>query len=112
MVTVNGTGFTGATAVDFGPNPATDLNVVNATTITADSPAGTGSVDVTVTAPGGTSATSTADQFTYAPSISSISPTAGTVRGGTVVTITGTGFAWSGGPWSGGQALFLVSCRG
>jgi hypothetical protein len=34
-------------------------------TITALSPAGTGVVDVTVVAPGGTSATSSADRFTY-----------------------------------------------
>ncbi len=93
MVTITGTGFTRATTVDFGTNPATNLTVASDTTITAYSPAGTGAVDVTVTTPGGTSATSTADQFTYAPSISSISPTAGTVRGGTVVTIMGTGFA-------------------
>jgi hypothetical protein len=33
--------------------------------ITATSPAGTGTVDVTVVVPGGTSATSAADQFTY-----------------------------------------------
>ena len=39
--------------------------MVNDTTITADSPAGTGTVDVTVTTPAGTSATSPADQFTY-----------------------------------------------
>ena len=39
--------------------------MVNDTTITADSPAGTGIVDVTVTTPLGTSATSPADQFTY-----------------------------------------------
>ena len=51
LVTITGTGFTGATAVDFGTNPATDLTVVNDTTITADSPAGTGTVDVTVDDP-------------------------------------------------------------
>ncbi len=39
--------------------------MVNDTTITADSPAGTGTVDVTVTTPSGTSPTSAADQFTY-----------------------------------------------
>ena len=93
MVTITGTGFTRATTVDFGTNQATNLTVASDTTITAYSPAGTGAVGVTVTTPGGTSATSTADQFTYAPSISSISPTAGTVSGGTVVTIMGTGFA-------------------
>ena len=52
LVTITGTGFTGATAVDFGTTPATDLTVVSDTTITADSPAGTGTVDVTVTTPG------------------------------------------------------------
>ena len=56
-MTITGTGFTGATAVDFGTTAATGLTVVNDTTITADSPAGTGIVDVTVTTPGGTSPT-------------------------------------------------------
>ena len=64
-MTITGTGFTGATAVDFGTTPATGLTVVNATTITADSPAGTGAVDVTVVTPAGTSPTSSADRFTY-----------------------------------------------
>ena len=64
-VTITGTGFTGATAVDFGTTAATGVTVVNDTSITATSPAGTGTVDVTVTTPSGTSATSAADQFTY-----------------------------------------------
>ena len=94
LVTITGTGFTGATAVDFGTTAATDVTVVNDTTITADSPAGTGVVDVTVTTPGGTSATSAADQFTYvvAPAVTGLSPTSGPAAGGTLVTITGTGF--------------------
>ena len=64
----------------------------SATSITATSPAGTGTVDVTVTTVGGTSATSPADQFTYvaAPTVTSISPTSGPTGGGTSVTITGT----------------------
>ena len=41
LVTITGTSFTGATAVDFGANAATNVTVVNDTTITADSPAGT-----------------------------------------------------------------------
>ncbi|MFI5459447.1 MAG: IPT/TIG domain-containing protein [Isosphaerales bacterium] len=93
-VTIFGTGFTGATAVDFGTTAATDLTVESASTITADSPAGTGVVDVTVITPAGTSATSPADQFTYAvaPTVTGLSPTTGPAEGGAVVTITGTGF--------------------
>ena len=39
-VTISGTNFTGATVVDFGPNAATNLTVVSATTITARQPGG------------------------------------------------------------------------
>src|SRR6185437_6815516 len=93
-VTVTGSGFTGATAVDFGNIPATNVAVVSGTQITATTPAqGTGTV--AVTAPGGTSPAVPADQFTYAlgPIVSKITPRAGPVAGGTVVTITGTGFS-------------------
>ena len=64
-VTVTGTGFTGATAVDFGTTAATNLDVVSDTSITVDSPAGTGTVDVTVTTPVGHLGQSSADQYTY-----------------------------------------------
>ncbi len=98
-VTIMGTGFTNVTAVDFGPNnPAINFSVAgNGTSLTAFSPAGTGTVDVTVTTPGGASATSDDDLFTYAPTVSSISPSAGPLDGGTLVTITGTGFTASAG---------------
>ncbi|WP_167468688.1 putative Ig domain-containing protein [Janthinobacterium lividum] len=94
-VTITGTGFTGVTALKFGANNGVSVTVVNATTITATSPSGSaGTVNVTVTATGGTSATGAANQFTYipAPTVTSISPTAGPAAGGTSVTITGTGF--------------------
>src|ERR1019366_5489098 len=55
-VTVTGTNFTGATAVKFGTTSATTFTVNSATSITATAPAGAaGTVDVTVTATGGTS---------------------------------------------------------
>jgi IPT/TIG domain len=66
-VAVTGTGFTGATSVLFGSVPGTNLTVVSDTqlTVTSPPPRASGTVDVTVTAPAGTSATSAADQFTY-----------------------------------------------
>ncbi len=64
-VTIDGSGFTGATAVDFGPNAAQSFSVVSDGEITAVAPTGTGTVDVTVATAGGTSATGSADQFTY-----------------------------------------------
>ena len=80
--------------VKFGATNATGVTVNSATSITAVSPAGAGTVHVTVTTPGGTSATSAADQFIYtpAPTVTSISPTTGPALGGTSVAISGTGF--------------------
>lgn len=90
-VTITGTNFTGATTVDFGATPAT-FTVNSNTQITATSPAGTGIVNVTVTTPEGTSPTSSADEFSYSPAVTGISPSQGPVSGGTFVTITGTNF--------------------
>jgi hypothetical protein len=98
VVTITGTGFTGATAVKFGAAAATNVTVDSDIQIHATSPAGSGMVHVTVTTPGGTSGSSSADQFTYAgppppvPTVTSINPTGGSTAGGTVVAITGTGF--------------------
>jgi hypothetical protein len=64
-VTISGTNFTGATAVAFGANPATNFTVNNVTTITATAPPGSGTVDVRVTTPTGVSTTNANDQFTY-----------------------------------------------
>jgi len=75
-VTITGTGFTGATGVDFGSAAVSASSfTVNSggTSITATAP-GTAvagpPVDVTVTTPAGTSATSPADQYTYADAFS------------------------------------------
>ncbi len=64
--TITGTDFMAVTAVAFGTAAATTFTVNNATQISATSPAETaGPVDVTVTTGGGTSATSSADKFTF-----------------------------------------------
>ncbi len=65
-VVITGTDFTGATAVMFGGTAATNFQIDSDTQITATSPAGSGTVDVSVVSTGGTSATSLADQFTFA----------------------------------------------
>lgn len=98
-MTITGAHFTSANAVNFGFLPATAFVVDSATQITATPPAhDSGTVDVTVTTPAGTSATSIADQFTFAgaPVVSAISPTAGPLAGGTTVVIAGTGFTAAG----------------
>jgi len=94
-VTITGTGFTGATAVEFGSTPAASFKVNSWTSITAVSPPSpSGFVDVTVTTPGGTSVTSSADLFKFKPpTITGVSPNTGPKTGGTSVTITGSGFA-------------------
>ena len=93
-VTIEGTGFTGATAVSFGATSALKYKVESPTSISAESPGGTGTVNVTVEGPGGTSATSTADDYTYDPvsTVTSLSVKEGPLTGGTATTITGTGF--------------------
>ncbi len=93
-VTVTGSGFTGATAVRFGALPATGVTVTNDSTLVATAPAqsGAGPLDVTVTGPGGTSALTGADTFTYlaAPAVTAVSPAGGPVTAGTTVVLTGT----------------------
>jgi cysteine-rich repeat protein len=94
-VMITGTGFAGATGVSFGGTAAASFTVNGDTSITAVSPAASGgTVDVTVTSAGGTSATSASDQFTFVatPTVSGISPNSGPVSGGTLVTISGANF--------------------
>jgi hypothetical protein len=63
-VTITGSGFSDATAVDFG-SVSVALTVDSDTEITVISPPGTGIVDITVITPIGVSATGPADQFSY-----------------------------------------------
>ena len=106
-VTITGTSFSttsGQTSVSFGANAATNVNCSSTTTCMATSPAGIAgsTVDVTVTTPGGASATSGADQFTYfaLPTVTGISPSNGPAAGNTTVTITGTNFSTTSGQTS------------
>lgn len=95
-VTIVGSGFTGATAVSFGSIAATSFTVESDQEIVALSPAEpVGTVDVSVTAPTGTTPVDPADHFTYSlkvPIITSVAPDVGPASGGTTVTITGIRF--------------------
>lgn len=89
-VTLTGTGLSTAAAVRFGA-VAASFTVVSDTHITAVAPAGTGTVQVTCVAAGGTS---NAIPYTYAaaPVLSGVSPNQGPISGGNTVALTGTGF--------------------
>ena len=93
-VTITGTGFLGATQVDFGTAAATNVVVNSDSQITATSPAGTGTVNVTVVKPLSSSPVNPVAQFTYvaAPTVTAILPASGPAAGGTAVTIRATGF--------------------
>lgn len=82
-VTLTGVGLTGATGVTFGGTPATSVNVVNSTTVTAVTPAHTaGAVNVVITTPSG-SATDT-NGYTY------LTTTVGqSAYGGTIACLNG-----------------------
>jgi hypothetical protein len=69
-VHITGAGFTGATAVYFGGTPASGftVNTGNLITVTAP-PQGPGTVDVTVTTPAGSSAITSADEYTYTAAV-------------------------------------------
>jgi hypothetical protein len=66
-VTINGTGFDGATSVKFGSVAATSFTVSsNGKKIVAVAPAhSAGAVDITVDAPGGDSAINSGDHYTF-----------------------------------------------
>ena len=94
-LTITGENFTYATAVSFGQVPAASFKILSQSEISAVSPSNTaGTMDVTVASPYGTSAISGRDHFRYEnPIITSVEPESGPMGGGTIVKITGTGFA-------------------
>jgi len=98
-VVITGTGFTGlsgASAVKFGTKNALSYVVNSPTQITAAAPSGTNgtTVQVVVTNPVGSSATSgTGNDYIYgAPTVTALIPNGGPVAGGNSVTIIGSGF--------------------
>jgi hypothetical protein len=93
-ITINGANFTSTATVKFSTTAATAVTFVSTTQLKAKVPAHTaGSVNVRVTTVGGSSPITTADLYGYgAPTLSSLSPNAGSTAGGNTVTINGNGF--------------------
>ena len=94
-LTITGTGFTNASAVNFAGTPFTSITVNGDTSITLSTPPSTAGTDyVTVTGPGGTSAQSTSFEFTFVatPNVANLNPNSGPVAGGNQITITGANF--------------------
>ncbi len=94
-VTITGSGFVAGATVQIGGVTASDVEVVSEAELTAVTGGhAAGPADVIVTTPDGES--SGGPIFTYAitgaPTIASISPASGPAEGGTLVTITGSGF--------------------
>jgi fibronectin-binding autotransporter adhesin len=92
-VTITGLGLENATAVDFGQTPATIVSDKNSTIVVTSPPAeAAGSVDVTVTTANGTSATSSADQFTYfvAPTVAMTAPANDAITNNNEPTLSAT----------------------
>lgn len=95
-VEVLGGGFTGATGVHFGSTAAVNFRVVSDSEVIATAPAGTNAstVDVTVSTSQATSPAFSGDHYRYtdSPVVGVVSPSSGSVRGGTRVTISGSSF--------------------
>ncbi len=87
IVTINGSGFTGATAVSFGAAAAGSFTIVSASKITAVT--GNGSTGrITIATPNGSVTTDTIFNFCVAPSITIHSNTGSSICAGTKVTFT------------------------
>ena len=96
-VTLSGSGFAPGASVTFGGVAAPVVEVESPNSLTATTPAhATGRVAVTVTNPDGQGST-LPEAFTYEaappPVLAAVSPAAGPSRGGTSVTLRGSGFA-------------------
>jgi YVTN family beta-propeller protein len=92
-VEITGENFTNATSVTFGGVAVLSFTINGDESITAISPPGTGTVDVVVTSPDGSSKVSDKSKFTYIfpiPIVARLNPSSGSA--GTTVVISGFSF--------------------
>jgi hypothetical protein len=101
-VTISGNNFqangAGTNTVTFGGQSATGVVVVNNTTITCLTPAGAPGSSVSVTVSNANGSATLNNGFTYnpLPTLTSVMPGSGPASGGTMVSLTGTGFQANG----------------
>jgi hypothetical protein len=95
-ITVTGTGFTNA-SVTIGGTAVTPTILSDTSMTVVSPPHAAGVSDVLVTMLLGTSPNGAADNFTFVgpPTVTGVSPASGTARGGTTVTLTGSGFGYA-----------------
>ncbi len=94
FITITGTDFRSASAVDVDGTPCVGTTIVSSTTITCTTPShAVAVVDISVTDPEGYVG-SGVNIYTYlpAPTLSGVSPHAGPLAGGTPLSITGSNF--------------------
>ncbi|HET7434288.1 MAG TPA: IPT/TIG domain-containing protein [Thermoanaerobaculia bacterium] len=90
VVTINGTNFSGASAVSFAGTAAATFTVVSDTRIDATAPVGVSTGTISVTTPSGTGTSATNFVVTTSPNVTGFTPNKGTP--GTQVAITGVNF--------------------
>jgi len=109
VVKIAGTNFEAGATVTFGETQATNVLVVSATEITAETPAhAAGSVSVCVTEISGKGCLLNAFTYEEATTVTSVKPIEGPEAGGTAVKITGTNFEAGGTVTFGGVAATNV----
>jgi hypothetical protein len=89
-ITLAGSNFTGATAVNLGTFAASSFTVVSATQITAVVPAGAVTGTLSVINASGTGTSTGTFTVLKAPAVTGMNPTSG--KAGDTVTLTGSGF--------------------
>ncbi|MFN8506120.1 MAG: IPT/TIG domain-containing protein [Dehalococcoidia bacterium] len=93
VVTIDGFNFAPGATVSFGQATSPKVEVISATQLTAVSPAGGGTVAVTVTIAGVTSPVTANTQFSYSsPGITELKPNAGPLAGANAIQVKGYNF--------------------
>ncbi len=95
LVRLTGAGFGSSTTVSFGGTAATQVSLVSATELDAVTPRHLpGVVDVQVSTDGAVATLTGGFTFTRgAPTLVAVAPVSGPITGGTLLTLSGTGFA-------------------